>query len=160
MDNRLLPDFQSAYRAFHSTETTVLKVLSDILLALDSGNVVVLTLLDLSAAFGTTFSSDGCEHHMVLTVLLSPGSLRILAAAGRIQHVRLTSTASTPSAIVCGVPQGSVLGPILFLLYVADLLSLVRRHQLSPHAFAPTNNSSYIGRVISFYFVLYCICIV
>jgi len=36
MDNRLLPDLQSAYRAFHSTETAVLKVLSDILLALDS----------------------------------------------------------------------------------------------------------------------------
>ena len=53
MDNRLLPDLQSAYRAFHSTETAVLEVLSDILLALDSGNLVVLTLLDLSAAFGS-----------------------------------------------------------------------------------------------------------
>ena len=41
-ENNLLPDLQSAYRAFHSTETAVLKVLSDILLALDSGNLTML----------------------------------------------------------------------------------------------------------------------
>jgi len=56
MDNRRLPDLQSAYQAFHSTETAVLKVISDILLALDSGNLVVQTLLDLSAAF------DSVDH--------------------------------------------------------------------------------------------------
>ena len=50
---RLLPDLQSAYRAFYSTETAVLKVMSDILLAVDRGDLAVLTLLDLSAAFGT-----------------------------------------------------------------------------------------------------------
>jgi len=50
-DNNLLPDRQSAYRAHHSTETAVLRVLSDILLALDSGDIAALTLLDLSAAF-------------------------------------------------------------------------------------------------------------
>jgi hypothetical protein len=49
--NKLLPNFQSAYRANHSTETAVLKVMSDILLALDSGNLAMLTLHDLSAAF-------------------------------------------------------------------------------------------------------------
>jgi len=49
--NNLLPDLQSAFRAHHSTETAVLKVMSDILLALDSGNLALLTLLDLSAAF-------------------------------------------------------------------------------------------------------------
>ena len=43
----LLPDQQSAYRAYHSTETVVQKVLSDILLAVDSGDLAVLTLLDL-----------------------------------------------------------------------------------------------------------------
>jgi len=48
-DNRLLPDLQSAYRAHHSTEIAVLKVLSDILFALDTGNLALLTLLDLSA---------------------------------------------------------------------------------------------------------------
>ena len=56
----LLPDLQSAYRAMHSTETAVLKVLSDILLALDSGNLLMLTLLDLSAAF------DSVDHDTLL----------------------------------------------------------------------------------------------
>ena len=64
-----LPDRQSAYRAFHSTETAVFRVLSDILLALDSGNLVMLTLLDLSAAFDSVdiqHYSGGCSYHMVL----------------------------------------------------------------------------------------------
>ena len=59
-DNNLLPDLQSAYKPHHSTETAVLKVMTDILLALDSGNLVMLTLLDLSAAF------DGVDHHTLL----------------------------------------------------------------------------------------------
>jgi len=49
--SRLLPDRQSSYRRFHSTETAVLRVLFDILTTLDSGNLAMLTLLDLSAAF-------------------------------------------------------------------------------------------------------------
>jgi len=56
-DNDLLPDLQSTYRAHHSTETAVLKVLSDILSAVDSGNLTMLTFLDLSAAF------DSVNHH-------------------------------------------------------------------------------------------------
>jgi len=59
-DNDLLPDLQSAYRAMHSTETAVLKVLADILLALDSGDLAMLTLLDLSVAF------DSVDHDTLL----------------------------------------------------------------------------------------------
>ena len=55
--NSLLPDLQSAYRVHHSTETPLLKVIGDILLALDSGNLAMLSLLDLSAAFDTV------DHH-------------------------------------------------------------------------------------------------
>ena len=63
-DNDLLPDLQLAYRGHHSTETAVLKVLSDILSALDTGNIAMLTLLDLSAAF------DIVDHNTLLLLLL------------------------------------------------------------------------------------------
>ena len=56
----LLPQLQSAYRAHHSTETAVTKVLADILMALDGGDLTMLTLLDLSAAFDTV------DHEILL----------------------------------------------------------------------------------------------
>jgi len=58
--HHLLPDCQSAYRSYHSTETAILKVMSDILLALDSGDLAMSTLLDLSAAFDTV------DHYILL----------------------------------------------------------------------------------------------
>ena len=110
-DNDLLPDLQSAYRAHHSTETAVLKVLSDILLALDSSNLVMLTLLDLSAAF------DSVDHHTLLQRLRKSYGLNWKVIdwftsylSDRVQHVHTTTSSSTPAAVVYGVPQGAVKG--------------------------------------------------
>jgi len=56
--------------------------------------------------------------------------------SGRHQHVRRGSTRSLTIQLVCGVPQRSVLGPILFVLYTVDLISLIKSHGLMPHLYA------------------------
>jgi len=58
---------------------------------------------------------------------------------GRTQHVRCGGKCSTLSDIICGVPQGSVLGPILVIIYTADLASIVAQHGLSLHQYADDN---------------------
>jgi len=107
--NGLLPRFQSAYRAYHSTETAVLKVLTDILLAADAGDLSALVLLDLSAAF------DMVDHGILLYRLDS--SYQIVRSvqqwfqsylSNRLQHVWVGSSSSSPGSMVCGIPQGSV----------------------------------------------------
>jgi hypothetical protein len=135
--NNMLPSLQSAYRSGHSTETAVLKVLSDILLAVDSGDLSALALLDLSAAFDTV------DHHILLKRLqISFGlSGSVLAwfrsyLSDRTQHVRYCGHQSAISFVLSGIPQGSVLGPILFLLYTAELPAVIERHGLMPHQYA------------------------
>jgi len=133
--HRLLPSLQSAYRAQHSTETAVLKVLSDILTAADRGDLSMLTLLDLSAAF------DAVDHAILLRRLMTSHGVNSVVhswissyLANRTQYVRCPVSRSTP--VLCGVPQVSVLGQILFLLYTADLVQLLESFELYPHLYA------------------------
>ena len=132
----LLPARQSGFRPGHSTETAVLHVLSDILLAIDRGDLAALILLDLTAAFDTV------DHDILLQRLQMSFGINDVALQwfqsyllGRSQYVRRGNARSTIVTLMCGVPQGSVLGPILFIMYTADLVSVIESHGLSPHMY-------------------------
>ncbi len=135
--NKLLPCFQSAYRPYHSTETAVLKVLDDILTAIDNGDLAGLALLDLSAAFDTV-DHDVLLRRLQISYGIGGAVLDWFRSylADRRQYVRLRTGRSSTSSVSCGVPQGSVLGPILFILYTADLVQLVEHHGLNVHLYA------------------------
>jgi len=128
---------QSAYRAFQSTETAVLKVMADILLALDRGDIAFLILLDLSSAFDTVDHATLLKR-MEISYGLGGNLLGWFQSylSGRKQSVKCNSARSLPTLVLSGVPQGSVLGPVLFLLYTADLLRLVEQFHLHSHLYA------------------------
>ena len=135
--NSLSSSFQSAYWIFHSTETTLLKIHNDLILAMDRGEVTSLILLDLSAAFDTV------DHSILLTRLQNWFDLDGLSLdwfssylALRSQAVSINDSISAFSTLSCGVPQGSVLGPLLFPLYTTPLGSVISKNSLKYHLYA------------------------
>ena len=134
--NDLFDPLQSAYRKSHSTETAILKIKADADRMLDEANGVCLVLLDLSAAF------DTLDHGIMEKRLESAGLSGIVLTwiksylANRFQRVRMNDALSEKIPLTTGVPQGSVLGPLLFLLYVRPLGSIISRHKVHRHGFA------------------------
>ena len=129
--------FQLAYRANHSTETTLLRVFSDILRSMDQQKVTILVLLDLSSAFDTV------DHNIPLHRLHTPfgisgaalGWLKDYLSNWR-QRVSVNGSLSDQAQIKCGAPQGGVLGPLLFLSYISLFGDNIRRHGLDFHLYA------------------------
>ena len=126
---------QSAYRRFHSTETALLRVFNDILSAIDNKQGVVLVMLDMSAAF------DTIDHELLLqrpVQRLQPRHgiygtvLNWLRSylSNRTQLVRIQEVDSSDKILLYGVPQGSVLGPLLFTLFFAPLEDVIHAHEL------------------------------
>ena len=132
---------QSAYRSNHSTETTVLKVLSDAYAAADNKDVTLLCLLDLSAAFDTV------DHSLLLARLRHTYGLRGTVLdwfqsylSDRSQVVSYNGQTSAATTVCFGVPQGSVLGPNLFILYSAEVIAIAGS-TVSQHTPTPMTSS-------------------
>ena len=120
--NQLLPDCQSAYRRHHSTETAIAIVINNIARTIDSGKVCALVLLDLSAAFDTV------DHRILTEVLKRRFAVEGTALewfesyfSGRTQTFYVADASSRPVPLICGVPQGSILGPTVFVAYTEEI---------------------------------------
>ncbi|KAK3708823.1 hypothetical protein QZH41_007175 [Actinostola sp. cb2023] len=129
--NNLLPKMQSAYRPRHSTETAILRVFNDIQRSIDNRLEVVLVRLDLSSAF------DTLDHEILIDRLQHRYGIDDIALrwfkfylSGRSQAVMINNITSDVRQLPYGVPQGSVLGPVLFSLYFAPLEEVIHAHGL------------------------------
>ena len=122
---------------FHSTETTLLSIHNDLILAMDRGEFTFLILLDLSAAFDTV------DHSILLHRLqhwfgLHGTSIDWFSSylTSRSQAVSIQNSTSSFSNLSCGVPQGSVLGSLLFTLYTTPLDSVISKNSIKYHLYA------------------------
>ena len=132
-----LPICQSAYTKNYSTETALLKVTSDILSDMDDNKVTLLVMLDLSAA------SDTIDHRILLETLekrvgISGTALDWFLSylSNRFQRVQISNVVSDREKLKYGVPQGSCLGPMLFLIYASTLFNVIEQHLPNAHGYA------------------------
>lgn len=128
-NNRLHATMQSAYRPYHSVETALLKMQNDVLATLDVRKEAMLVLLDFSAAF------DCLDHAKLLRRLAARYGIRDKVhqwltsyLSGRTQSVAIDNVSSDPVRLNCGVPQGSVAGPLLFILFSGPLQDIIESH--------------------------------
>ena len=132
-----LPSFQSAYRKFHSTETALTKIHNDLSLAVNKRQVSALVLLDLSAAFDTINHSILIQRlQTVFGVTGSALSLLLSYLTDRSQSVLIRQARSSEISLSRGVPQGSVLGPLLFSLYTTPLSHILNASLIQYHMYA------------------------
>ncbi|RLU22413.1 hypothetical protein DMN91_004691, partial [Ooceraea biroi] len=135
-ESSLLDPCQSAYRRANSMQTCLIRVLDEFRESADERMVTLTVFFDLSKAF------DRVQHHILISKLrtlnFSHSAISWISSylEGRCQMVRdpLTRRLSSPASISMGVPQGSVLGPLLFILYLLDFADVLQYCKYSLYA--------------------------
>lgn len=135
--NNLHETFQSAYKANHSIETAMLRIYNDVVMSLGAKKSVLLLTSDISAAFDTIDHDvllSRLKHRLGVTGKAHDWFRSYLTA--RKQSVQLESTVSHTQMLNYGVPQGSVLGPALFNVYMMSLSDILKQHNVGFHTYA------------------------
>ena len=137
MTNGLQEDFQFGYKAGHSCETLLMKILNDLLSACDKNLPIILLLLDLSAAF------DTIDQRKCLKILREEIGVEGVALkwfesflVGRTQKIKIGNSYSAESHLHYGAPQGSVLAPRLFNIYTRSIKKHIEPTKFSIFGFA------------------------
>ena len=128
---------QSAYRPGHRTETALLKIVNDLFLSLNKGNISVLALFDFSSAF------DTIDHPILVHRLHTDFGFTDTVhqwfssyLTDCTHYVSLSNHCSAFAPVHSGVPQDSVLGPTLFTMYIKPLSAIIDSHSIIHQSFA------------------------
>ena len=120
-ENNLLTNCQSGFRSLHSTLTALLEATNNWSVNIDNGLLNGVVFIDLKKAF------DTIDHEILLRKLASYGADKNALAwfdsylSHRSQKCNVNGNLSNAKELSCGVPQGSIIGPLLFLIYINDL---------------------------------------
>ena len=143
----ILSEHQFGFRQFHSTTTTLLDCTNEWYINMDRGLYNIVVLLDLTKAFDTVnreillckFERYGFDYK-ALDLLKN-------YLTDRTQSCQLNGMLSDQRKITCGIPQGSILGPLLFIIYINDLPNCLKH--TTPRMFADDTSLTAVGKTFN-----------